>query len=168
MFSPTSQQAISGLFDPKGRVNPQNMLPIQAMIKPLPGQTPEQQQQDESYYGEEYGDEEYGEEAQQRVGGRQLTPEQEDIVLKDLILSAAKSKEFLKVLNILQNDRELRPLIFEHEALLRALKDMSELKAEQMLCILTAAETEMYETKKNEESQMLQRSQNLSQGTPNR
>ena len=55
----------------------------------------------------------------------------------------------MKVLNILQNDPELRPLIFEHEALLRALKDMAELKAEQMLSILTAAETEMYESSKN-------------------
>ncbi len=58
----------------------------------------------------------------------------------------------MKVLHILQNDGELRPLIFEHEALLRTLKDMLELKAEQMLSILTAAETEMYESsKKNEE-----------------
>jgi hypothetical protein len=40
----------------------------------------------------------------------------------------------------------LRPLIFEHEALLNTLKDMMELKAEQMLSILTAAETEMYES----------------------
>lgn len=71
-----------------------------------------------------------------------------------LTASASKNREFLKVLNILQNDPELRPLIFEHEALLKALKDMMELKAEQMLSILTAAETEMYESsKKNEESQ---------------
>ena len=64
------------------------------------------------------------------------------------------------MLNILQNDGELRPLIFEHEALLKALKDMGELKAEQMLSILTAAETEMYESsKKNEETQQLSRSQ---------
>jgi len=63
------------------------------------------------------------------------------------------------VLNILQNDPELRPLIFEHEALLRALKDMRELKAEQMLSILTAAETEMYESsKKHEESQQMSKS----------
>ena len=40
---------------------------------------------------------------------------------------------------------------------------MGELKAEQMLSILTAAETEMYESsKKNEETQQLQRSQGLS------
>ena len=76
-----------------------------------------------------------------------------------LAMSARNNREFLKVLNILQNDPELRPLIFEHEALLKALKDMSELKAEQMLSILTAAETEMYESsKKNEETQQLQRS----------
>jgi len=85
-----------------------------------------------------------------------LSPEQEEIILRDLTISAKHSKEFLKVLSILQNDPELRPLIFEHEALLRALKDMDSLKAEQMLSILTAAETEMYETsKKNEESQVL-------------
>lgn len=65
----------------------------------------------------------------------------------------------MKVLNILQNDPELRPLIFEHEALLRALKDMRELKAEQMLSILTAAETEMYESsKKQEETQQMSKS----------
>jgi hypothetical protein len=88
-----------------------------------------------------------------------LTQEQEEHILKDLMMSANRSKEFLKVLSILQNDPELRPLIFEHEALLRALKDMGELKAEQMLSILTAAETEMYETsKKNEESQQLSNS----------
>ncbi len=39
-------------------------------------------------------------------------------------MSARNNREFLKVLNILQNDPELRPLIFEHEALLKALKDM--------------------------------------------
>lgn len=60
----------------------------------------------------------------------------------------------MKVLHILQNDGELRPLIFEHEGLLRTLRDMRELKAEQMLAILTAAETEMYESsKKNDELQ---------------
>ena len=61
---------------------------------------------------------------------------------------------FIKVLQILQQDPELRPLIFEHEALLKTLKEVNELKAEQMLGILTAAETEMYEnSKKNEETQ---------------
>ena len=44
-------------------------------------------------------------------------------------------------------------LSFEHESLLRALKDMRELKAEQMLTILTAAETEMYESSKKQEEQ---------------
>jgi hypothetical protein len=46
---------------------------------------------------------------------------------------------------ILQQDPELRPLIFEHEILLRCLTGMQELRAENMLSILTAAETEMYE-----------------------
>ena len=41
---------------------------------------------------------------------------------------------------------------------------MQELKAEQMLSILTAAETEMYESsKKNEESQQLSRLQGFGQ-----
>lgn len=66
----------------------------------------------------------YGDEQPQRAGGRMLSPEQEIQILKDLLISAQRNKEFLKVLNILQNDPELRPLIFEHEALLRALKDM--------------------------------------------
>ncbi|MFO0117490.1 MAG: hypothetical protein ACK521_07715 [bacterium] len=43
-------------------------------------------------------------------------------------------------------------MIFEHESLLKALKDMVELKAEQMLSILTAAETEMFETSQKQES----------------
>ena len=74
------------------------------------------------------------------------------MILSELVYSAQDNREFMKVLHILQNDGELRPLIFEHEALLRTLKEMRELKAEQMLSILTAAETEMYESsKKNEE-----------------
>ena len=74
------------------------------------------------------------------------------MILRELVYSAQDNREFMKVLHILQNDSELRPLIFEHEALLRTLKEMNELKAEQMLSILTAAETEMYESsKKNEE-----------------
>ena len=52
------------------------------------------------------------------------------MILGELLYSAQGNREFLKVLHILQNDGELRPLIFEHEALLRTLKDMKELKAE--------------------------------------
>jgi hypothetical protein len=88
------------------------------------------------------------------MNNRNLSPEQEEQILRELISSSHRNKEFQKVLNILQNDAELRPLIFEHEALLRALKDMSELKAEQMLSILTAAETEMYESSKKHEETM--------------
>lgn len=51
-------------------------------------------------------------------------------------------------MSILQDDGELRPLIFEHEILLKSLTSMNELKAEYMLSILTAAETEMYENSK--------------------
>ena len=92
------------------------------------------------YYDEEedYGDEaDYGQEGegghagQQRLSsGRVLSPEEEQEILHYLAMSARNNREFLKVLNILQNDMELRPLIFEHEALLKALKDMGELKAE--------------------------------------
>lgn len=89
---------------------------------------------------------------QRYTNGRQLTGEEEEMILSELLYSAQDNREFMKVLHILQNDGELRPLIFEHEALLRTLKDVKELKAEQMLSILTAAETEMYESsKKNEE-----------------
>ena len=63
-------------------------------------------------------------------GGRVLSPEEEKEILYYLTGSARNNREFLKVLNILQHDPELRPLIFEHEALLKALKDMGELKAE--------------------------------------
>ena len=110
---------------------------------------------DDEYYDEEEDprmmDDEDGS-PQKGPNQRQLSPEEEEMILSELIYSAQDNREFMKVLHILQNDAELRPLIFEHEALLRTLKDMRELKAEQMLSILTAAETEMYESsKKNEE-----------------
>lgn len=56
-----------------------------------------------------------------------------------------KNYEFCKVMDILKDDQELRPLIFEHEMLLQALLPICDLKAEYMLSILTAAETEMFE-----------------------
>lgn len=65
------------------------------------------------------------------------------------------------MLNILDNDDELRPLIFEHESLLKALKDMTELKAEQMLSILTAAETEMFETSQKQDQAQLDKSNTM-------
>ena len=64
-----------------------------------------------------------------------------------------QGSEFKKVLTILQNDPELRPLIFEHEVLLMTLKEITTLKAEQMLSLLTAAETEMYESSRQREEQ---------------
>jgi hypothetical protein len=110
---------------------------------------------------DDYGEGDYDEEdlegyevfqqTQQRAGAKNLTPEQEKVILRDLSLSAQRNTEFIKVLNILANDPELRPLIFEHESLLKALKDMTELKAEQMLSILTAAETEMFESSQKQE-----------------
>lgn len=59
--------------------------------------------------------------------------------------------EFRKVMDILKDDGELRPLIFEHEMLLEALLKIHDLKAEFMLSILTAAETEMFENSKQRE-----------------
>ena len=56
-------------------------------------------------------------------------------------------------MSILQHDPELRPLIFEHEILLKCLTAMNELRAENMLSILTAAETEMYENTRIKEEQ---------------
>ena len=56
-----------------------------------------------------------------------------------------RNHEFCKVMDILKDDAELRPLIFEHEMLLQALLPITDLKAEYMLSILTAAETEMFE-----------------------
>ena len=130
-----------------------------------PVQTFGRNTQDDYYEedGEEYGDEEEGfdmYQQNQKVGGRILSPEQEKGILRELSISAQRNPEFIKVLNILANDPELRPLIFEHESLLKALKDMMELKAEQMLSILTAAETEMFETsQKQDQSQQLERTQ---------
>lgn len=103
---------------------------------------------DSSYQDGEGG----GEGGGRTANGRQLSAEEEEMIMSELYYSAQENREFMKVLHILQNDGELRPLIFEHESLLRTLKEMKELKAEQMLSILTAAETEMYESsKKNEE-----------------
>lgn len=61
---------------------------------------------------------------------------------------ANENKEFKRVMNILTRDEELKPLIFEHEQILTALRDIHDIRAEQMLSILTAAETEMYENGK--------------------
>ena len=66
----------------------------------------------------------------QRVSGRDLSPEEEAMILQSLMNAAQRNREFIKVLQILQQDPELRPLIFEHEALLKTLKDVTELKAE--------------------------------------
>jgi hypothetical protein len=84
-------------------------------------------------------------------GMRQLSPDEERIVLSGLMEAGARNREFSKVMSILQHDPELRPLIFEHEILLRALTGMNDLKAEFMLSILTAAETEMYENSRQKE-----------------
>ena len=51
------------------------------------------------------------------------------------------------MLNILTTDSELQPLILDHRKLLLSLKT-SDVKAEQMLAIISAAESEMYESSK--------------------
>ncbi len=78
-------------------------------------------------------------------GMRVFSPEEEKQILQNLMEAGSRNREFTKVMSILQNDGELRPLIFEHEILLKSLTGMNDLKAEYMLSILTAAETEMYE-----------------------
>ena len=108
------------------------MVPTEQMVK-----NPPQMMRNPDYYDDEEAydpeDDEYGDETPQRAGGRQLSPEQEAYILQDLVRSSSANREFMKVLKILQNDPELRPLIFEHEALLRALKEMNELKAIQIV-----------------------------------
>jgi len=96
-------------------------------------------------------DDEYEDEDDDFQGGRPrlLDPAQEAEIIQSFFNAGQGNREFIKVLDILQRDEELRPLIFEHESLLTALKDIKTLKAEQMLSILTAAETEMYESSRN-------------------
>jgi hypothetical protein len=77
---------------------------------------------------------------------RQLSPHEEEAIIIELLDRGHSNREFCKVMSILKEDPELRPLIFEHEILLQALTGIGELKAEYMLSILTAAETEMYES----------------------
>ena len=48
-------------------------------------------------------------------------------------MSGRYNSEFLKVLNILKNNPDSRPLICEKKADLKVLKDKFELKADQML-----------------------------------
>jgi hypothetical protein len=105
----------------------------------------------DEYYGEE---DEYGEEEKmQSARTKHFTPEQEQEILHNLAHAGGTNREFVKVMAILQQDPELRPLIFEHEILLRCLTGMHELRAENMLSILTAAETEMYENTHQREEQ---------------
>ena len=105
----------------------------------------------DEYYGEE---DEYGEEEKmQSARTKHFTPEQEQEILHNLAHAGGTNREFVKVMAILQQDPELRPLIFEHEILLRCLTGMQELRAENMLSILTAAETEMYENTHQREEQ---------------
>ena len=83
---------------------------------------------------------------------RQFSAEEERQILATLMEAGSRNHEFSKVMSILQNDLELRPLIFEHEILLRALTGMNDLKAEYMLSILTAAETEMFENPRSRDN----------------
>jgi hypothetical protein len=151
LFSPNGQSALNNYFPAKGPIKPASMLPTQAMINPgvmmmqnskgfamhsRPSDGYRQQAMeyyDEEDYGmeDDYDMEDEGLDASnQRLGGRELSPEEETHILQSLMNAANKNVEFIKVLQILQQDPELRPLIFEHEALLKTLKDVTELKAE--------------------------------------
>ena len=81
---------------------------------------------------------------------KQLSPSEEAQILRQLAAAGEGNVEFSKVMDILKTDSELRPLIFEHERILMALTSVS-VKAENMLSILTAAETEMYDSSKLKE-----------------
>ena len=178
---------MNNYFNKKGPIKPPTQSsdqPTAIAIQNMIHQTALQQQiaahgryGDEDYYDEEGDDQrDYmgqeedtsGRGSPQRMGGgKQLSREEEEMILEELMHSAQDNREFFKVLHILQNDEELRPLIFEHDSLLKTLKDMRELKAEQMLSILTAAETEMYESsKKNEELIQQQRLINSKANVP--
>ena len=177
-FSPTQHSVMNNFFNTKGPIKPPSTSGDQAMaIQSMINQQHRGMQghQHYDYYDEEddnpdprnhpqmanIEDISEGDSQQRSTNNRQLSPEEEEMILGELLYSAQDNREFMKVLHILQNDPELRPLIFEHESLLRTLKDMRELKAEQMLSILTAAETEMYESsKKNEELIQQQRQLN--------
>ena len=124
MFSPNGGSAMSNFFSGKGPIKPQSMLPTEAMINApamhLPGgpvrlgQPPQfalhsrpggpQQLQyygEEDEYDDEYDPEDEMEGNPQRLGGRMLSREEEEHILRHLTLSAQRNKEFIKVLNIL-------------------------------------------------------------------
>ena len=72
-------------------------------------------------YYDEYGSEMEDDDDEPQMPRRILTEAQEDQLIKNLYSEGRRNNEFLKVLEILQKDLELRPLIFEHEQLLSAL-----------------------------------------------
>lgn len=81
-----------------------------------------------------------------------IAPEEEDFLLE---LEEGCSAQFRNVLTILRTDAELQPLILDHRKLLYALRP-TDIKPEQMLAIISAAESEMYESSKElEEKQAL-------------
>ena len=110
-FSPGGGNAMSNFFSGKGPVRPQAMLPTEAMIN-IPamqlaggpvrvGKPPQQfalhsrpgMQMDDQFYGDEEYDDEYYDEAevegaQQRMGGRMLSHEEEEQILHFLTMSA--------------------------------------------------------------------------------
>ena len=57
------------------------------------------------------------------------------------------NQSFKNVMNIMSNADELRPLIFEHQGLLKTLRDMKTLSDSQILAIVNAVEDELMEEK---------------------
>ncbi|CDW79560.1 UNKNOWN [Stylonychia lemnae] len=132
----------------QAQLNQQQLNPNQQqMLIEMLRNSGELQRDQDFEYGIEEDDQSYGGEDEEQDGGHriQYTYQEQMQILVELQKEGQRNPEFLKVLDILQKDDELRPLIFEHDILLRALRDMDNIKAEIMLSILTAAETEMYE-----------------------
>ena len=65
------------------------------------------------------------------------------------ITDRAKNAQFNQVLEILKNDKELEPLLYDHRELLETLSGMKSLSSKQMLSIISAAEKEFYECSHN-------------------
>ncbi len=65
------------------------------------------------------------------------------------ITEKAKNPQFGQVVEILKNDKELEPLLYDHRELLEALSTMRGLSSKQMLSIISAAEKEYYECSHN-------------------
>ena len=64
------------------------------------------------------------------------------------------NQSFKNVMNIMSNADELRPLIFEHQGLLKTLRDMKILSDSQILAIVNAVEDELMEEKDDSDDEV--------------